>query len=136
MEKKPELVARFLHRDDDDHHATSVHLKTNRQLEEENTCPAMLLHVNPIRAENTKGHWRVIVQDLKGVHQRERIIMWNPVVERLITNSAILADAVSSCVVVDYWPTIRAIRNEEFLLTHSISHQLVPATPLPFFVEC
>lgn len=75
MEKKPELVARFLHRDDDDHHATSVHLKTNRQLEEENTCPAMLLHVNPIRAENTKGHWRVIVQDLKGVHQRERIIM-------------------------------------------------------------
>ena len=75
MEKKPALVARFLHKDDDDHHDTSVNLKTNRQLEEENTCPAMLMHVNPIRAENIDGHWRVIVQDLKGVHQRERIIV-------------------------------------------------------------
>ena len=75
MEKKPELVARFLHRDDDDHHTTSHKLKTSRQLESENTCSAILIYVNPIRIRNTDGDWRVIVQDVKGVHQRERIIM-------------------------------------------------------------
>ncbi|XP_057378155.1 uncharacterized protein LOC130700150 [Daphnia carinata] len=44
------------------------------RLSKENSCISTNLLLKPIRMPNLNGHWRVIVQDTKGIIQRERII--------------------------------------------------------------
>ena len=75
MEEKGELVAQFVDKDDDDHQTAAVILNQQQQTDSSSpSCGEKRIVVKPLRVRNVNGQWRVIVQDIKGVNQRERFV--------------------------------------------------------------
>ncbi|XP_057378143.1 uncharacterized protein LOC130700139 [Daphnia carinata] len=55
---------------------TDISVDTELEYErKKSSCPSISLLVKPLRLRNANGHWRVIVQEVSDIFQRERVVL-------------------------------------------------------------